>query len=343
MPRVRKSYKRFRLNFFIVMRKILFSLVALFCAAVCFAQGSMLATLKHDETITTFYGARALKDAYAAATHGDVITLSSGSFTATDIEKAITIRGAGMGIDTTQVVEPTVISGDFKINIAEETTAKFVLEGIYSNNTIRYCILKNAMFLKCRFKEFADASGAKLTNATFLHCRIAEGFYLYTDCSATCINCAIYYPYCVSSSTSNFEFLNCVLGNAAGINSSILRNSIICRSTISSNCSCYYNVAVNPDCFNNIPNDTNKYGDYTDLFKTYIGTQFAEIEHETFELTESAKTKYLGSDGTEVGIYGGSYPFDSTPTNPQITKCAVASKSTADGKLSVDIQVSAGE
>lgn len=330
------------------MRKFLFSLVALFCAAVCFAQGSMLATLKHDETITTFYGARALKDAYAAATHGDVITLSSGSFTATDIEKAITIRGAGMGIDTTQVVEPTVISGDFTINIAEETTAKFVLEGIYSNNIIRYGMLKNAMFLKCRFKRIERTGSGKLTNATFLHCRIAEMLALFADCSATCINCAIYWPFCESMNTSNFEFLNCVLcysnGGTANIYSSILRNSIvICGLKIDSSCSCYYNVAVTSDYFKNIPNDTNKYGDYTDLFKTYIGTPFAEIDNETFELTESAKTKYLGSDGTEVGIYGGSYPFDSTPTNPQITKCAVASKSTADGKLSVDIQVSAGE
>ena len=46
-----------------------------------------------------------------------------------------------------------------------------------------------------------------------------------------------------------------------------------------------------------------------------------------------------GTDGTEVGIYGGSLPYDPTPTNPQITKFNVAAKSTADGKLSVDIEV----
>ncbi|MGN0230097.1 MAG: hypothetical protein ACI4BH_09840 [Muribaculaceae bacterium] len=334
------------------MRKFFFSLVALFCATVCFAQGSMLATLKHDETITTFYGARALKDAYAAATHGDVITLSSGSFTATDIEKAITIRGAGMGIDTTKVVEPTVISGDFKINITEETSAKFVLEGIYSNNTIRYDILKNAMFLKCRLKAIDGTNNNKLENATFMHCRIAERLQLFSDCSATCVNCAIYYPHSYDRSTSNFEFLNCVVCSFRNcdvdVKSSIIRNSIIISDDVigrldSSN-SAYNNVAIaNSNYFENITNSTNKIATYTDLFKTYTGSEFAKLDNETFELTEEAKTKYLGSDGTEVGIYGGSYPFDSTPTNPQITKCAVASKSTADGKLSVDIQVSAGE
>ena len=65
------------------------------------------------------------------------------------------------------------------------------------------------------------------------------------------------------------------------------------------------------------------------------------LDDEMFELTDEAKTKYLGTDGTQVGIHGGSIPFDITPTNPQITKCNVASKSTIDGKLSVDIQINA--
>ena len=94
--------------------------------------------------------------------------------------------------------------------------------------------------------------------------------------------------------------------------------------------------------FANIPNTTNMIltGALNTAFKTYTGTY---NDNETFELTDAAKTQYLGSDRTEVGIYGGSLPFDPTPTNPQITKCNVASKSTADGKLSVDIEVSAAE
>lgn len=59
-----------------------------------------------------------------------------------------------------------------------------------------------------------------------------------------------------------------------------------------------------------------------------------------YQLTDEAK-KYIGDDGTEVGIYGGSLGFDPTPTNPQITKFNVAPKTTADGKLSVDIEVNA--
>lgn len=94
----------------------------------------------------------------------------------------------------------------------------------------------------------------------------------------------------------------------------------------------------------NITNATNKsLTEYATLFKTYTGAALNNLDSETFELTDAAKAQYLGADGTEVGIYGGNLPFDPTPSNPQITKCNVAAKSTADGKLSVDIEVNAAE
>ena len=80
------------------------------------------------------------------------------------------------------------------------------------------------------------------------------------------------------------------------------------------------------------------------VFKTYNATSGTYItDLYDFTLTDEAAAKYLGNDGTQVGIYGGSLPYDENPTIPQITKCNVASKSTADGKLSVDIEVKAAE
>ena len=59
---------------------------------------------------------------------------------------------------------------------------------------------------------------------------------------------------------------------------------------------------------------------------------------ETFELTETAAATYLGDDGTQVGIYGGTNPFNPTPTNPQVKKFTV--NSTTDGdQLKVKINV----
>lgn len=347
------------------MKKFFLSLAVAFVGATGgFAQSSMLATLTHDGQVSTFYGATALKQAHEAAVSGDVVTLSSGTFVATDITKALTIRGAGMGIDTLSQTEPTVISGDFKINIPETTDEarsgtvahRLTLEGIYHNQTIRYeGTLKNAMFLKCRLKTvtYGSSNIRKLKDASFIHCRIAEQLYLYDDCSASCVNCAIQGPQSYSSSTSNFEFMNCVIssGGLDNVHSSSFKNCVL-RYSGSPNMyygdiesgntayNCVYH-GGNSNPFENITNSTNKkVDDIKELFKTYAGQNLGNLDSETFELTDAAKTKYLGMDGTtQVGIHGGSLPFDPVPSNPQITKCNVAAKSTADGKLSVDIQI----
>lgn len=72
--------------------------LALLTGTLAQAQTSLMATLNHEGTISTFYGARALQQAHQAAASGDVITLSSGTFQAENITKAVTVRGAGMDV-----------------------------------------------------------------------------------------------------------------------------------------------------------------------------------------------------------------------------------------------------
>ena len=82
------------------------------------------------------------------------------------------------------------------------------------------------------------------------------------------------------------------------------------------------------------------YNEFNKVFKTFTGSY---SEAQQFELSDEAKTTYLGTDGTEVGMHGGVLPYDTTPSYPQITRMNVANKTTADGKLSVEIEVSAAE
>ena len=337
------------------MKNNLLRLMMLFVAAVLtnnvFAQGSLLATLNHEGTISTFYGSQAWKNAHDAAANGDVITLSSGTFVAVNITKAITVRGAGMGIDSTAVSEPTVITGDFTINIAEPGSNRLTLEGIYCNHKIYYTNVVNPLFLKCRLKKISyNYAEDVLKDASFIHCRIAEVFNLGTNSSASCVNSVIQDPCSLNNSTSNFEFINCCLiGDMGRAYSSSFKNCIISDNEnghyINSSCTAYNCICLTANnYFRNITNATNKsLTEYATLFKTYTGAALDNLDSETFELTDAAKAQYLGADGTEVGIYGGNLPFDPTPSNPQITKCNVAAKSTADGKLSVDIEVNAAE
>ncbi len=335
------------------MKKILLSFVAFVFATVCWGQSSLLATLSHEGNITTFYGAQAWKQAHAAAAHGDVITLSSGTFVATDITKAVTVRGAGMSIDSSMVVEPTIISGDFQIGIADSVSQHLTLEGIYSNHTIKYSNVKNAQFLKCRLNFVYASSGTSvLRDANFIHCRIADKLYLSNGSSASCV-ASVIEDIQSESSAGVFECQNCVIVFTNNINvySSSFKNCVLKVGSyfLSSGNTAFNCVAFGtgnnygPFYYTTGSNNRNFGSNYAAIFKTYTGASLNNLDSETFQLTEAAKTQYLGMDGTEVGIYGGSLPFDPVPSNPQITKCNVAAKSTADGKLSVDIEVKAAE
>lgn len=213
------------------MKRLVLSLFTLVCATVSFAQNSLLATLSHEGNVTTFYGASALRDAHDAAVHGDVITLSSGSFNPVNITKAVTLRGAGMAVDSVHNILPTIISGNFSISIPDSVTQRFTLEGIYHNHTIKYIYLNNAMFVKCRLNEISDDhSSSRLKNATFTNCRFGYRLSLSSDCSASCINSIIQDPL-----GANFDFRNCVIKFYYYSNSSTCGASAVTKSMLS-NC-----------------------------------------------------------------------------------------------------------
>lgn len=337
--------------------KRLISLVAvLACMAVGYAQSALVATLNHGEAVSVFYGASALAEAYNAATHGDVITLSNGTFNSVDIAKNITVRGAGM--DETGLC--TRISGDVYLKGVPDSvdaTGHLTLEGLYHDGEIKFSTkTKNTHFVKCRLNVVIPFSGGILQNAVFLQCRIKGKLNVTTLGSyAHCINSVIYNPDVSSSSKdTQFEFTNClVIGNPTNWDHSLFTNCVL-KATGTT----YYipSSCMVSDClgigYSNSTMDifkelypANKYDmvqniEIATIFKTFKGTY---SDTETFELTDEAKAQYLGTDGTEVGIYGGSLPFTTESSLPKIKKFNVASKSTEDGKLKVEIEVSSVE
>lgn len=340
----------------------------MFCLSMSvFAQGSLLATLSHEGNISAFYGASALKSALAAAESGDVITLSSGQFQAANITKPITLRGSGMSIstDSLNAHESTVIQGALSINIADSIEGRLTMEGLYFNNGITYAgVLKNAQFLKCRFLNFIAANSALIINSSFIHCRIYNGYTQSGTSNAFFINSAVCSPNNTGSTSNNIEFDNCFVkfdyssstsyGDSPNdVINAYYKNCIIqttgSTSRIPESCTANFCVGVGYSyLFDNLSskNNTNKYvSTIGDVFKNYkvTGSNTYIADFYNFELTEAAAAKYIGTDGTQVGIYGGNLVYDEDPTIPQITKCNVAAKSTADGKLSVDIEVKAAE
>ncbi len=313
-----------------------------------FAQTSMMATLNHEGTISTFYGVNALKQAHAAAVSGDVITLSSGTFLSTDITKAVTIRGAGMDVSKAYdiVNEPTVLGGDFNIKIPAEDTGRLTLEGIFHNGNICFYEgqVKNALFLKSRFKNISKSGSCKVQDLTVLNCRISDRINLGDGNSAQFLNSVVR-----DFDSGYMSFSHCVILNSyrIGNNGNEYKSCIICHESgyeyqVSSSSSAYNNLFISDkaDKLNNISNNTNLRVPTSDERFAYLR---GYNDSKDYKLTDQNRDVLKATDGGEIGIYGGSLPYSAIPTNPQITKFNVASKTTADGKLSVDIEVKSGE
>lgn len=325
------------------MKKLLLSFVALVCATVSYAQQQLVATLTHGDEITMFYGTYAYRDAMNAAADGDVINLSGGGFQATTINKAVSIRGAGV-----EANQPTFIVGSFDINIPAESTERLTMEGLRISDRIALRgALKSPYFFKNYIKEVYGYPNSNVTNAMFVNCQVLK---CYDGSSNYVASYQFLNSYvCGFSNNSNVNvtacFLNCV------INPNIYSANHICRSTLL-NCILINNSGYSlpssssaTNCLAISANGCNSFSDVKASLNNKSITDFAVFTDSNYlnDLTDEAKATYLGTDGTPVGMYGGPLPFSFTPTYPQITKMNVASKTTADGKLSVDIEVSAAQ
>lgn len=326
------------------MKKLFISLAAAIVAATAtFAQNTLVATLTHGENVTMYYGTYALRDAHNAAVSGDVINLSGGAFQAVTISKAVTLRGTGIDAQ-----DPTFIINDCYINVGG--TGRLSMEGIRFTGDLNINgTFENPNFLKCEFARvnFASYNTTEIKNAMFVDCKFTDEFRTFSNNKSTMqfINCFIDWFSNDLSREYGASFINCIVRDPDYVHASQFINCIfytndyahnhISSSSIANNC-----VAVKfTDFFQNSQANSGckTVSNFTDLFKTFTGTY---SDSETFELTDAAKTKFLGTDGTQVGMYGGFLPYTSTPSYPQITKMNVANKTTADGKLSVEIEVS---
>ena len=342
------------------MKKRLFFTLVLLTTGVFGAMAQQtLAVLTHGTTTKTFDGYNALQDAYAEASSGDLITLSSGTFgSITTIEKAITIRGAGMAYDEDYHSQPTIISGNMTLALPATETGRVLIEGIFHNDILYYKEgQKNPQFVKCRlgsvdrleYIDLGTRTYGKMTGAHFLQCKIVKGIRLNVKSSASLINCYVRYPYSENDTTSVFFMKNCnidprsssngygYLYSSTCVNCIFMKNSGVSGlpltyndNTLFSNCLIF---KVAPD------KSKNSYWTYETMesvFKTYVGSY---TDDEQFLLRDEVKSIYCDEDGREVGMNGGDFPFNARVSGPHLRTFSVDSHSTTDGKLRVRMQV----
>lgn len=306
------------------MKKVLLISFAIYFGVFAFAQDfgtTQFATLsRNDSIIGVYYGGNALEEAFDAAADSDIVTLSAGHFSAPyDINKAIAIRGAGYDTATNIETIPTYIESDYFY-----ISSNILMEGVHCQGWYGvYINASNIRFNKCRFDHIQGNEdwwyGRTFSQCNFTNCLISEWNSQYTS-QTIFTNCVI-----LNSTNNNHDlYYNCIIGISPELtNYKSIHNSITFSSDSSSS-----GTAI--DVFNTVgirTQDTaefyqNRAGhnnqtfhSFSSIFKTFNGTY---TEGETFELQDNISNTLLGSDSTQIGIYGGALPFNSRVTDPRI-------------------------
>lgn len=300
-------------------------------ATLSFAQGTLVATLTHGDEIKMYYGTFAFQQAMNDADHGDVINLSGGTFATTNITKAITLRGTGVDVDN-----PTTFKNRIEISIPSDVTDKLCIEGCRfgSDGIILTGAFANISFIKDDIQHISGCINGLFTNCNISYIDLIKGS------SPQILNSYVGTIQNNYTTTAKASFVNCVINNNSlgYARSCFFLNCVFCsagtylpESAYVINC-----VRTTHYVFGNTAESKNCY-------TAENGWEIFKESNSKNDLTDEAKALYIGDDGTPVGMYGGSLPYNLTPSYPRITKMNVANRTTADGKLSVDIEVSAAK
>jgi hypothetical protein len=330
---------------------------------------SPVATLEHNDTTTVFYGINAFADAYTASQNGDLIFLSSGTFTSpTEIAKGIRVYGAGCYLDATSN-ETTTISPLYVLNGSDN----FLLEGVICNTIYLYvCPISNLSIIRCKITDIsAISNGSGYYSSILIENCIITG----TITSSGLIN---------NSIIRNNIFHNSILGYSVNGGSVIIfdNNVFISQYTTINQSDCYFKnnifytayqysflsnifTSYNNNCtyLNNLfcensvlnygptnVNNTN-YGNNILLANYYtfsidsVFTSLLDVNNFSFQNDYHMKypNLYKGADNTEVGVYGGTTAFKekALPSNPHIVSKSIATQTDLNGNLPVNIKAKA--
>lgn len=311
------------------------------CIVTAQAQTVGVAVLTHGDAKTMFYGNTALLQAVEAATEGDVISLSPGTFHGFNnfSKSGLTIIGSGMDEGPSQTIL-TEFSVRAKNN--EEKFVKLALKNLYiprSFNCDRDGNYKLS-FEKCWFSSgmLCDVEENNKSIIEINNCYTGDYNTTY-DCNDHFANCSVSAHNSVLKPVANGDvpitriFKNCVLlCNPAGlmsIENCIIHAKDVCRlpaDVRATNCKALVYL--------------NDYFGTQTLTNTCYDIDFdAFVEGSFYELKPELASEWVDENGEQIGIYGGPEPFSAIPNAPRFTKFNVPTKTDVDGKLPVEIEI----
>lgn len=306
-------------------KKIFLSVILAGCALSAMAQSDVnTATLVSGGNVSVFSGADALVQAHAAASEGDVITLSSGSFTSPTITKSVSIYGAGFEKDAATGTDVTQLRSDLNIGVADATVSNVHVEGLYINGGVVLSMsnskVEGLLIAKCFLLNgmtFSNSATAK--NMQVQNCILKKGI---TAANNTPVESASFVNSYVGGDLDDFPsgssvlVDHCIVTGYAGAytwKNSILTywdNGYYSRGAFEITTGANVSNCVIRAVYNSWTESNNSISNcyYTfrsinnNIFSDITGTDFSYTPTRTFELTNA---EWIGDDGTEAGIRGG--------------------------------------
>lgn len=270
------------------------------------AQAAKVA-LQHNGNIT-LYNADELQKALNASVDGDTLYLNEGLFTGNvTIAKKVSLIGAGQN---------TTISGDVTISASGTFNAR-VLDGLYINGVIKLSGVSSGISIrKAKFRKISASS-------------IAEDV-LIDRCNQYISNYNIDYI-TIDSNIKSMRIVNSVVAKCAGTASNV--GKVVfdhCKingfdyNTVATfnNCEVYLSLSYAANCFFSYCLLSGNVSDVASYNRPNCST-------------ESPMT---GSDGTPVGITGGTTPYTLVPSVPTVTSYNL-NVNTTTKRLNVNISV----
>ena len=300
-----------------------------------FSQAEDTKVILQSGAATTIYDGTNISTAIVAAKKGDILYLSEGTYDSFTIDKEILVRGVGGN---------TWIEGDVTIAIPNNATlTQAVLEGVNVSGTIN--ITQPATNLIIRNTKVMDVKvNGALSNGLIDRCWITGTFNMNNNTDDTTVKNSKVYKISAGSLTYNkCTFLNCNIAARMNVNTAAVFTNCIIGS---------YRYSGDMEGLG-----TMKSSVFTNtLFNTYIGGSIDSSSSQTNcyfvsdwydgacddSTLESRKdlSEYRGTDGTEVGIYGGTTPFTLDPQVAKVTESTFTVDTDAK-KLTVKLKVAA--
>ena len=337
-------------------------ILALFIVLFTFSslQAQKIVALHSTTGVQFFSDDNPLQSAYAAAVDNDTIYLPGGSFAPpARFEKKLRIYGAGHYPSATTATHITKISGDFRLS---DEADGFYLEGVEITGGLYFDdneSINDVTIKRCRLHDIhINGDRTHPSENCIFQENVIHGMDLRNLINSNFFNNIIEGGI---NEARNLSFLNNLFlisnyyWNVFGYaNSSMIKNNVFLQE------SNHHGVADgagqstyshNIVCFTYDPNNTTAFGTDPILDSNYSMTRADVLVNQTggnfdythdYHLTTAAQAN-LGDDGTQVGIYGGFYPWkdESIPSNPHISSKNISNTTTTAGTIHIDINVHA--